>query len=161
MANFAVSGVPVPVFVPNPSAHNPSVTLYNNGPGTVYLGSSAVSAGTGLPLYPNTEVAFPNVPATIYAVASFGTTGTGTTLTANVAAGSTVAAVTSAGNWGTGNTIVIGSSGAAETLVISTINSGTGVSFTTSTHFDHVNGGTVALVSAPFSSTVFRHASSI
>jgi hypothetical protein len=148
MANFAVSGVPVPVFVPNPSAHTPSVTIYNSGPSTIFLGGSAVSAATGLLLCPQAEISFPKVLSTIWAVGATGVTGTGTTLTANVAAGSTVAAVTSSGNWITGNTIVIGISGAAETVIISTLTGGTGVSFTTPTDFDHISGGTVALVNA-------------
>jgi|SRR5277367_181543 len=146
MANFAVGNVAVPVFVPNPSAHSPSVTIYNSGPSVIYLGGSDVTSATGLPLYVNAEVAFPNAPSTLYAIGAVSTTGTGTTLASNAAAGGTTVALTSSGNYSVGEVLVVGASGAAETVTVSTLTGGTGISITSPTRLDHVNGGTVALV---------------
>ena len=51
-----------------PVGSNDSVTLINEGRDTAYIGQSAVTATTGLPLVPGDRLTIQRVPFPIYAV---------------------------------------------------------------------------------------------
>jgi hypothetical protein len=145
--NAPVSALATQVYVPAP-AGQPNVTLFNNSNTTLYLGSSSVTAGTGMPLAPSQSVSLPRTFTAIWAVSGTGTLGTATTLAADAGAGTTSTTMTGTTGFGTSNTLQIGAGTGAETVSIATI-TGSTVTFSAGTKFGHISGEAVSLVSAP------------
>lgn len=150
--NAPVSALATQVYVPA-AAGLPNVNLFNNSGVTLYLGSSAVTAGTGLPLAPNQGISLPRTFTGIWAVCGTGTLGTATTLAADAGAGTTSTTMTATTGFGTANTLVIGSGAAAETVSIATI-TGSVVTLSAGTKFGHVSGEAVSLVNAPLAGSL-------
>ena len=144
----AVSGIATQVYNPA-TVGSPTATISNVGSSVAYIGGSAVTVATGLALYPNQQVDLPSYATGIWAVAAPGTLGTATTLSAAVAAGTNAIFIPGGSGYGTGSTVQVGTGNAAETLTISTITSGTAITFTTSTRWAHASGENVALMTTP------------
>ena len=148
MPHYApVSALATQVYVPSP-AGQPNVTLFNNSNVTLYLGSSSVTASTGLPLAPSQGISLARAVSAIWAVSGAGTVGTATTLAADAGAGTTSTTMTATTGYGTSNTLQIGTGTYGETVSVATI-TGSVVTFTAGTKFGHVSGEAVSLVSAP------------
>jgi hypothetical protein len=150
--NAPVSALATQVYVPA-AAGQPNVILFNNSRNTIYLGSSGVTAGTGLPLAPNQEISLPRAFSGIWAVCANGFLGTATTLAADAGAGTLATTMTATTGFGTGNTLVIGTGAGAETVTIATI-TGSAVTLAAGTLFGHVSGEAVSLVSAPLAGSL-------
>lgn len=95
--------VPTVVFTPS-GAGVPHAVLFNNGPGTVWLGGSAVSAGapTTIALPPLGKLRLPNMAAggTIWAVSGFEQVSPrGTVITATTALGGTTLTTAAGGTF--------------------------------------------------------------
>ena len=145
--NAAVSALATQVYVPA-AAGLPNVTLFNNSSAIIYLGSSSVTASTGMPLAPSQSISLARAFSPIWAVSGAGTVGTATTLAADAGAGTASTTMTATSGFGTGNTLQVGTSTYGETVSIATI-TGSVVTFTTGTKFGHISGEAVSLVSAP------------
>lgn len=97
----------VVVSVP-PPAGIPHAYLFNSSGQVAYLGGSAVTTMSGLPLYPNNKMDLSFLPGTAYAVAGFNQSATvfGTVVT-NVAQGGTSFTVNAAPGFAIGSSIVV------------------------------------------------------
>jgi hypothetical protein len=151
--NATVSALATQVYVP-PASGIPNAVLFNNGRNTLYLGGSAVTASTGLPLGPNQSINMARFFTGIWAVCGNGTLGTATTLSSDAASGTNSTFMVSTAGFGTASTLQLGAGNNAETVSIATI-TGTAVTFTANTLFGHLSGEAVSLVSSPLGSTLY------
>lgn len=151
-----VSAPAAQVYWPAAYGH-PSCVVVNVGGSNIYVNNNGAGA-SGLLLQPNDEVSFSHAVFPIYAVAANVTLGTTITTGAAFSAGATT--ITLSGNGtalGTGSTIALGGSTTTEYLTVATI-SGTTVTTTSATVFDHASGVNMALVSAVAGSSARVHA---
>lgn len=134
------AAIPTWVFTPNPSAPT-NLRLYNEGRYTVYIGQSAVTPSTGMPLAPGKPFELFGVLQNIYACSPVvaGTAAATVGATAFQTAGSTSFTVASGGmpNIPVGTTFLIGSGTGQEALVVATSTSTTSITTTTPSLFEH------------------------
>lgn len=140
----------------NPGAANDRVKLVNAGQATVYLGQSAVTAVTGLPLRPGTSpIEITLLAGALYGIVAPGATGapSGTT-SAAIAAGATALPVASGGASFTQGMVVKLDTGASTEVV--TVGAGsTGTSIVVSaTQFAHGSGAAIATVTTSTGTSV-------
>ena len=134
--------LPVAVFVtPTGTGVNPVCRLKNESPsGTLFVGLSACTPSTGLPVPPNTQIELPNASSTLYACSNWSAGTASATASASAAtAGTTSWTVASGGmaNIPVGTYFVIGSGTTAEVLNVATSASTTTITTTTASLFDH------------------------
>lgn len=142
----AVSAVPVLVYNPAP-AGNPTVFITNTGIAVVYLGSSAVTIATGMPLPPGQVLDIARFPYSVYATSGYTATATATTTTAAANSGATSLVITSGTGINNGALILVGSGTNAE---VTTVTSGGGTTTLTvpALNLDHRSGAAVTVVTA-------------
>jgi hypothetical protein len=138
----------VATLVYNPPAQGtPHVTLINEGAAVVYVGQAAVTAMSGLPLYPKQQVSLPFAPIALYAVS--GAAGTATTSNTNAAANSGATTLAFAGNYATaavnGLQASVGTGSNAETVTISS-GGGTATLTVSALQYDHRTATPVTVI---------------
>ncbi len=134
-----VAAIPTWVFTPNSSAAT-NARLYNEGSQVVYVGQSAVTPSTGLPIRPNSKpVELYGVTATLYACSGVVSGTAAATLAGYQTAGTTSFTVASGGmaNIPVGTTFLLGSGTGQEALVVATSASTTVITTTTASLFEH------------------------
>ena len=141
------AAIPTWVFTPNPSAAT-NVRLYNEGSQVIYVGQSAVTPSTGMPLLPNSKpIELYGVTQTLYACSGVvaGTAAATVAATGYQTAGSTGFTVASGGmpNIPVGTTFLIGSGTGREALVVATSVSTTAITTTTPSLFEHGGGDVI------------------
>lgn len=141
-----VSGVATLVYSP-PSQGTPHVTLINEGGSVVYVGQSAVTAASGLPLYPRQQVSLPFAPIALYAVS--GSAGTATTVNTNAAANSGATSLSFGAGYATaavnGLQATVGTGSNAETVTISA-GGGTATLTVSALQYDHKTASPVTVI---------------
>ena len=135
--------LPVAVFVtPTGTGVNPICRLKNESPSqTLYVGLSACTPNTGIPLPPNTQIELPNASSTLYACSNWsaGTASATASSSASVTVGTTSFTVASGGmaNIPVGTFFLIGTGTGQEALCVATSASTTTITTTTGTLFEH------------------------
>lgn len=134
--------IPVQVFVaPSGTGVYPSCRLKNESPSaTLFVGLSACTPKTGIPLPPNAFLELPAPAPSIYACSNWSAGTASATASASAAtAGTTAWTVASGGmaNIPVGTYFVIGTGTGAEVLSVATSASTTTITTTTASLFDH------------------------
>ena len=139
-----VNTTPIPsqVFVaPTGTGVYSSVRLKNESPSaTLFVGLSACTPSTGIPLPPNAQVELPVPAQSMYACSNWSAGTASATASASAAtAGTTASTVASGGmaNIPVGTYFVIGTGTTAEVLSVATSASTTTITTTTASLFDH------------------------
>ena len=135
--------LPVAVFVsPTGTGVYPVCRIRNESPsGTLFVGLSACTPNTGVPLPPNAAIELANAGSTLYACSNWaaGTASATASSSAQVTVGTTSFTVASGGmaNIPVGTYFLIGSGTTAEALCVATSASTTQITTTTGSLFDH------------------------
>ena len=142
MPVFNTTPLPTEVYVaPTGTGVNPTCTITNISPSqTLFVGLSAVTPNTGLPLLPNAQIKLPAAPKSLYASSNWAAGAALATASASAAtAGTTSWTVASGGmaNIPVGTYFLIGSGSGQEALCVATSASTTTITTTTGALFDH------------------------
>ena len=142
MSSVNTTPLPSTVFVsPTGTGVYPSCRLKNESPSqTLFIGLSACSPNTGLPLPPNTQIELAPANKSIYACSNWAAgTAAATAGTGVATAGTTSWTVASGGmaNIPVGTYFLIGSGTGQEALNVATSASTTTITTTTASLFDH------------------------
>ena len=134
--------LPLQVYVANTTTGVTSVVnLQNISSQVMFVGLSAVTPNTGLPLMPNERVKLNNVTKSLYACANWaaGTAAATTSTSASITVGTTSFTVASGGmpNIPVGTYFTIGSGTSQEVLNVATSVSTTTITTTTGCLFEH------------------------
>jgi hypothetical protein len=143
--------LPVAAFVaPAGTGVNPVCRLRNESPSqTLFVGLSACTPNTGIPLPPNTGIELPNANQSIYACSNWSAGAAAATASASAAtAGTSSWTVASGGmaNIPVGTYFLIGSGTGQEALLVATSASTTTITTTTGSLFDHAASEILHLV---------------
>ena len=147
--------IPSVVFTsPTGTGVNPRCILRNESPSvTLFVGLSACTPNTGIPLPPNTAIELANAPSNLYACSNWSAGTASATASASAAtAGTTSWTVASGGmaNIPVGTYFLVGSGTTAEALCVSTSVNTTQITTTTASLFDHTVSQVLhALVTTP------------
>ena len=142
MGFYNTTPLPVAVYVtPTGTGVNPVCRLKNESPSqTLFVGLSACTPNTGIPLPPNTQIELPNASSTLYACSNWSAGTASATASASAAtAGTTSWTVATGGmpNIPVGTYFLIGSGTGQEALNVATSASTTTITTTTGSLFDH------------------------
>ena len=142
MPVFNTTPLPLQVYVaPTGTGVNPACTLKNISPSqTLFVGLSACTPNTGLPLPPNAQIELPYAPKSLYASSNWSAGAAAATASASAAtAGTTSRTVASGGmvNIPVGTYFLIGTGTGQEALCVATSASTTTITTTTGALFDH------------------------
>ncbi len=142
MGFYNTTPLPVTVFVtPTGTGVYPIARLKNESPSqTLFVGLSACTPNTGIPLPPNTQIELPTANQSIYACSNWAAGAAAATASASAAsAGTTSWTVASGGmaNIPVGTYFLIGSGTGQEALCVATSASTTTITTTTASLFDH------------------------
>ena len=135
--------LPVAVFVsPTGTGVYPVCRIRNESPsGTLFVGLSACTPNTGIPLPPNAAIELANAGSTLYACSNWaaGTASATASSSAQVTVGTTSFTVASGGmaNIPVGTYFLIGTGTGQEALCVATSASTTTITTTTGTLFEH------------------------
>jgi len=140
-----VNTTPLPVTVfttPTGTGVNPVCIIKNESPSqTLFVGLSACTPNTGIPLTPNTELRLPNATSTLYACSNWsaGTAAATASTSASVTVGTTSYTVAAGGmaNIPVGTYFLLGVGTGQEALKVATSASTTTITTTTASLFDH------------------------
>ena len=155
MGFYNTTPLPTAVFVtPTGTGVNPVCLLRNESPSqTLFVGLSACTPNTGMPLPPNSKLELGNAGSTLYACSNWSAGTASATASASAAtAGTTSWTVASGGmaNIPVGTYFLIGSGTTAEALCVSTSVNTTQITTTTASLFDHTVSQVLhALVTTP------------
>lgn len=156
MADVYVPVSAIPTLLYTPASSNDRVRIANAGQTTVFLGQSAVTAATGLPLRAGSKpILLTSNNGAIYGVAAPVATGTpsGTT-SAALAAGVTGLTVASGGASFTQGSIILLDTGAkAETLTVGAGSGATNI-VVNATQFPHATGATIVTLTGSCGTSV-------
>lgn len=162
MPVFNTTPLPTQVYVaPTGTGVNPSCIIQNISPSqTLFIGLSATTPNTGLPLPPNAQIKLPAAPKSLYASSNWSAGAALATASASAAtAGTSSWTVASGGmaNIPVGTYFLIGSGTGQEALCVATSASTTTITTTTASLFDHAASEVLdAVVTTPGSLRVDR-----
>lgn len=141
-----ITAAPVPIYSPSPSGIS-HVSVFNNGPATVYVGAAGVTSAAGIPVAPGNSVKLVVAGTALYAVSGYTPTATTTTIATTPVAHGTAVATTVASGAGTANGqyVVVGAGSSAETTTI-TAGGGTTALTLAQLQGDHLVGAPVTVV---------------
>jgi hypothetical protein len=139
---FSTTPLPTQVYVaPTGTGVYASCTITNISPAqTLFVGLSACTPNTGLPLPPNAQIRLPSAPKSLYASSNWAAGAAAATASASAAtAGTSSWTVASGGmpNIPVGTYFLIGSGTGQEALCVATSASTTTITTTTASLFDH------------------------
>ena len=142
MGFYNTTPLPTAVFVtPTGTGVNPVCIIKNESPSqTLFVGLSACTPNTGIPLTPNTELRLPNATSTLYACSNWAAGTAAATASAGASTvGSTTFTVASSGmpNIPVGTYFLLGVGTGQEALKVATSASTTTITTTTASLFDH------------------------
>ena len=120
---------------------NPTCTIKNISPSqTLFVGLSATTPNTGLPLLPNAEIKLQNAPKALYVSSNWSAGAALATASASAATAGTTSWTVAAGgmaNIPVGTYFLIGAGTGQEALCVATSASTTTITTTTGSLFDH------------------------
>ena len=155
MGFYNTTPLPTTVFTsPTGTGVNPVCIIKNESPSqTLFVGLSACTPNTGIPLTPNTELRLPNATSTLYACSNWSAGTAAATASAGASTvGSTTFTVASGGmpNIPVGTYFLLGVGTGQEALKVATSASTTTITTTTASLFDHAASEVVySVVSTP------------
>ena len=139
---------PAPVLVYNAApVGKPATLITNTGSSVIYLGASAVTVSSGMPLTAGEQILLAFAPYNLYAASGYTTTATATTTTAAANSAATSLAVTSGTGIANGALILVGSGTNAEVVTV-TAGGGTTTLTVTALNYDHRSGAAVTVVTS-------------